>query len=120
MATLEKHDGVYRIDFSFGDKRFRRSLKTDSEKAANSTLARAEDTLRRLTLGQLVLPTGADVATFVLSDGKLEKQQTLAKHTKLGSLLDAYRANVTNLKATTRQRRRTSPQQGGVRRRLRQ
>ncbi|HUG70141.1 MAG TPA: site-specific integrase [Pirellulaceae bacterium] len=37
----------------------------------------------------------------MLSDGKLEKKQSLAEHTTLGSLLNAYRANVTNLEETT-------------------
>src|SRR5687768_3387172 len=101
MATLEKHGSDYRIDFYFCGKRFRRTVKTESEKAALGTLARAEDTLRRLELGQLVLPPGADVATFVLSDGRLEKKQNLAKHPTLGSLLSAYQAEVTNLEETT-------------------
>src|SRR5687768_3369070 len=101
MATLEKHDGVYRIDFCFGGRRFRRSLKTESEKRAKSILANVEQTLDDLSIGRLVLPAGAEIVSFVLSAGKLEKKQSLSQFPTLGLLLDAYRASVTNLEPTT-------------------
>ena len=76
MATLEKRNETYRIDFRCGGRRYRRSLKTTSERSANASLARLNDNLYRLELGTLVLPDGVDVATFLLSDGRVNGRLT--------------------------------------------
>jgi integrase len=105
MASLEIHYGVYRIVFRYAGQKFRRSLKTDKERTANAALARVDDNLRRLELGQLVLPAGADVATFVLSDGRLDHRPTIKSNrlSTLSALLDEYLARLTpgSLEATT-------------------
>ena len=104
MASLELHYGTYRLAFRFGGRKFRRSLKTDKERIALAALARAEDNLRRLELGQLVLPEGADVAAFVLSDGRLEHKPKLKapEFETLASLLDGYLSALANkLEPTT-------------------
>lgn len=92
MASLELHYGTYRLVFRFGGRKFKRSLKTDKERTALAALARADDNLRRLELGQLILPEGADVAAFVLSDGRLEQKPkiTTPELETLESLLDGY------------------------------
>ncbi len=59
MASLEFHYGSYRIVFRFSGQKFRRSLKTDNERSAKAALARVEDNLSRLEMGQLLLPIGA-------------------------------------------------------------
>jgi len=42
MASLEHRAGKYRVVFRFGGKKSTRSLKTKSERAATSSLARWE------------------------------------------------------------------------------
>ena len=92
MASLEVRKGIYRIAFRFGGRQFKRTLKTDKERAAIAALARVDDNLRRLELGQVVLPPGADITTFILSDGRVEKRSVLKAigFSTLGALLDEF------------------------------
>jgi hypothetical protein len=94
MATLEKRGRHFRIVFSYGNRKFSRSLKTASEGAAQATLARVEDNLHRLSLGTIALPEGADLATFLLTDGRSQQQpvpaQAAAPSLSLTALFDAY------------------------------
>lgn len=95
MAVLKKRGGVFRIDFRFGGKRFRQSLKTDDERAAKNAFSRADEILRRLELGQLSLPAGADIAAFVLSDGLSDQKSKAPEFSTLGALLDEYLLTLT-------------------------
>jgi integrase len=97
MASLEFHYGSYRIVFRFDGQKFRRSLKTDNERSAKAALARVEDNLSRLEMGQLLLPDGADLPTFLLSDGRLQQRPTLKveRYRTLGELLDDFVATLT-------------------------
>ncbi len=90
MATLEKRTDTYRVIFYFDGQRFSRSLKTKSEKAALASVARLEDNLRRVELGLLGLPEGADLATFLLSDGRLVKKFELPAIRTMQALFKNY------------------------------
>jgi integrase len=96
MASLEKRADNFRIVFRFGGRKFSRALKTHSDKAATVCLARLEDNLRRLDLGTLALPDGADIASFLLSDGKIDGKPRAPAACSLAHLLDGY---VVSLKA---------------------
>ena len=56
MASLEKRPHGYRVVFMFRGEKIARSLQTKDPKQAKATLARMEDTLRRLELGTLLMP----------------------------------------------------------------
>lgn len=105
MASLETRYGIYRIVFRFDGQKFSRSLKTDNERIALATVARLEDNLSRLEMGQLILPAGADLVTFLLSDGRLEQRPVVKTDAcrTMGELLDAFLAGLTPdaLEATT-------------------
>ena len=74
MATLEKRSGQYRVIFYVDGQRFTRSLKTKHEREARPSIARLDDNLRRVELG-LLAPSGrVDLASFLLSDGRVEKK----------------------------------------------
>ena len=90
MASLEKRADRFRIVFRFGGRKFSRALKTRSDKAAAGCLARLEDNLRRLELGTLAVPDGADVASFLLSDGKMDGKPKAPAACSLAQLLDGY------------------------------
>jgi integrase len=90
MASLEKRANNFRIVFRFGGRKFSRALKTRSDKAAAGCLARLEDNLRRLELGTLALPAGADVASFLLSDGAMDCKPKAPAAFSLAQLLDGY------------------------------
>jgi integrase len=97
MASLEFHYGSFRIVFRFAGRKFQRSLKTDNERFARATLARLEENLARVELGQLLLPMGADVATFLLSDGRLDQKPNIGDERSryLGTLLDEFLGTLT-------------------------
>jgi hypothetical protein len=63
--------GVYQVCFRFGGKRFSRSLKTVKEAEAKSALGRLEENIRLAEMGRLEIPLGVDLASFLLSDGKV-------------------------------------------------
>ena len=71
--SKRKGAAVAHLRFWFGDRKFFRSLKTTDETVAQAKLWRANETLRRLEQGDLVLPNGITydrVFAFVISGGK--------------------------------------------------
>jgi len=70
MASIELRGNSYRIVFRYQRLKFNRSLKTGNLGTANACLARVEDNLRRLDMGLIAVPEGADIAQFLLSDGR--------------------------------------------------
>ncbi len=96
MASLEKRGTAYRVVFRYGGRKYNRSLRTGSEKAAQAALARLEDNLHRVAMGTLVPPDDADLALFLLSDGRVARQAPRSDIQSLSQLFDAYRANLAN------------------------
>lgn len=74
MASLENRSGHYHVVFRFGGKKFTRSLETDNEREADRLRTNLEQTIRDVKSGRMVIPDDADIATFLLSDGKLTDQ----------------------------------------------
>jgi len=93
MASLEQQaqGGNYRVVFWFGGRKFSRTLKTNNEQDANSAVQRIEENIRLVERGRLEIPNGADVASFLLSDGKLDKKPVVSAPLRLGDLAAAYR-----------------------------
>lgn len=104
MATLEKRSGAFRVIFYYCGRRFARSLKTSSERAARASLARLDDNLRRVELGLLSLPDGIDLASFLLSDGRIEIKPSLAQICTIKELFENYFASIPDgaLESSTR------------------
>lgn len=91
MASIEQRGNTYRVVFRYERRKFNRSLRTKDRKAADACLARLEDNLRRVELGVLELPDGTDIASFLLSDGRVARQPNPNPRVQtLGSLLDGY------------------------------
>lgn len=63
--------GNYFICLRVGEKRFRRSLKTNCKEDADGDLARVEDNLRQVERGWLTIPKNADAVSFLLSNGRV-------------------------------------------------
>ena len=105
MPSLEQRNGRYRVVFRFAGEKFSRSLKTKNGDNAECSLARLKDNLRRAELGHLVVPEGADVAAFLLSDGRAVAKPILSKVRTLKQLLDAYMATLPpgSIEQSTRQ-----------------
>ena len=92
MAWLEKRGNLYRIKFRHAGRNVSHPLKTDDDDEAQGQLYRFEENLRLFERGRLELPAGADLATFLLSDGKLNHKPVAEKPTTLGNLFADYRA----------------------------
>jgi integrase len=95
MAWLEEHptSGHFKICFRWGGRKLKKTVKTIDLSAAETALARFNENLHLLERGRLELPPGADIATFLLSDGKLNGQPAAAPKPHiltLAELRDAY------------------------------
>ncbi len=101
MAWLEEHptSGHFRICFRWAGRKLKKTVKTTSRGAAESALARFNENLHLLERGRLELSPGADIGTFLLSDGKLTgkpvEKPSLHMLT-LGELRDLYIAVYSN------------------------
>lgn len=72
MSWLEQDKSKnFHIRFRFGGTKFRRSLQTRSKSKAESRLHRLDENMRLVESGRLQIPSGSDVAAFLLSDGRL-------------------------------------------------
>ena len=95
MAWLEEHptSGHFKICFRFGNRKLKKTVKTASKREAEGVLARFEENLRLVERGRIEVPPGADIGTFLLSDGKLATKPTLVAPPRtllLNDLCDMY------------------------------
>jgi integrase len=91
MAWLEERSGLYRITFRYGGRKLHHSLKTQNRKEAESCLSRLEENLRLLERGRLEIPPGAELALFLISDGKLNEKPVIEKPLSLDEFFRGYR-----------------------------
>jgi integrase len=95
MAWLEEHptSGHFKICFRWGKLKRKKTVKTATRSEAEAALARFEENLRLLERGRIELPLGADIGTFLMSDGKLTGKPSAAPPPRpltLGELRDFY------------------------------
>ena len=93
MAWLEREpSGHFHVRFRIGTRKFKRSLKTKSESAAETRRVRLEETIRLVESGRLTIPADVDVPTYLLSDGRLDQPLAVPDTVKLGRWLDSQAA----------------------------
>ncbi len=92
MAWLEQHpaSGRYKLVFRYGGRKFKKCLKTTDEEKANGVAVRVRDNLDLMERGILTLPPGGDLATFLISDGRLAEKPSLPKLMPLGEVVAGY------------------------------
>jgi len=91
MSFLEQRSsGQYHVIFRLGGQRFKKALKTSRTDEAESARVRLDENIRLVAAGRLVIPDGADIATFLLSDGKLNGKLTLRAPLTLDGLFQEY------------------------------
>ena len=81
--------GNYHVCFRYGGKKFKRSLKTKSEREALAKKFRIEETIKLLETGRLELPELVDVPTYLMSDGKLASKPKV-KNAPLEKMFELY------------------------------
>jgi len=91
MACLQVDpSGNFHLSFRLGNRKYKRSLRTKSEREAFARQACVEENIRPLTSGRLALPSNADVATFLLSDGRQLHPLVAPSDIRLRSLCDDF------------------------------
>lgn len=93
---LDKKSGHYFVRFRYGSSSFNRSLKTNDRREANAINGRVTETLMLLERGRLEIPTNADPAAFILSDGK---RQGKPIKPKVRTLSDLFRITRTHFQS---------------------
>lgn len=91
MAWLEKtRSGVFNIVYRYAERKWKRSLKTKERRQAEALRVRLQENLRLAELGQLEIPTDADLSTFLLSNGKHPKKTSAKPTLYLGQLFQQF------------------------------
>ena len=95
MAWLERdRSGNIHVCFRLGERKFKRSLRTKDNRSATASCSRVEENIRLLEMGRLTIPAGANVAAFLLSDGKLIGKPEISESVPLTRLCAEYRASL--------------------------
>jgi len=98
MASIRtnKRTGNQLIVFRFNEQQYQRSLETKSRRKAMAMVARVEETIRLVERGLMEVPDDADVAAFILSDGRVVKTDVQPKPRTLDDIITAYFKAVSN------------------------
>lgn len=94
MASLELRSNCYRVVFRYAGKKYSHSLRTSNRREAEVLLGGVDKTLMRLGQGLVELPPGADIVSFVLTDGVRTHKPKAAEVVTLETLIQRYRDNL--------------------------
>ena len=87
MAWLEQQtNGIYHIAFRFDGERRKKSLRTSNQAKAAARLTRVEENIELVESGRLVVPDDVDLGSFLLSDGKLNREKSNSSRKRLRTL----------------------------------
>jgi hypothetical protein len=90
-----KRGNSYRVVFYFGGKKQALSLGVDDLDEADGLRVRIERRLKMLEQGDLALPPGADLHTWLLTDGKIVQPLEAPEGPRtLHALFEAYFASL--------------------------
>ena len=95
MAWLEQHptSGRFKICFRWGGHQFKKTVKTTNRSDAEAILVRLKENIGLIERGRLQIPPETDIATFLLSDGKMTQTPKIEPQPKpltLEELRDLY------------------------------
>src|SRR5260221_3494974 len=89
-AWLEQRSGLYRVAFRHGGRKLHYSVGSDNQKEAQACLSRLEENLRLVERGRLEVPPGADLAVFLVTDGKLNAKPVIDQALTLAEVFEQY------------------------------
>ena len=97
MAWLTKRGNVFHLGFRYSGRIFRASLRTTNQRIANAAVSRVDENIRLVETGRLAIPADTrELATFLLSDGKLSEKPALPTVTSLSDVFSSYRNAMSN------------------------
>src|SRR5262249_27045183 len=94
MAWLEQRAGLYRVAFRHGGRKLHYSVGSDNEKEANACMARLEENLRPVARAGWEYPAGADLAVFLVTDGKLNAKPVIDQPLTLEEVFERYQTQL--------------------------
>ena len=94
MAWLEQRGNQFHLGIRIGDRKLKRSLQTNDPEEAQQTINRVERRFKLIEQGDLTVPEGADLITFLLSDGKLSQPVRVSAGVSLKVLCERYLAEL--------------------------
>lgn len=95
MAWIERRGKRFRLLFRMNGEKYSVGLKVTNQKAADACLSRVEENIHLVQSGRLVLPEGADLALFLITDGRLGKKVEIVRVVRLSELFELYRTSFT-------------------------
>jgi len=101
MASLERRGDRYRLVFRYAGQKHQVALKTTDEQEADDLLARVERKLELLANGELSLPDGGDISTFVVTDGRRAEKLAAIPRFTLEDAFKEYQAARRSIEATS-------------------
>jgi hypothetical protein len=94
MAWLDKRGQNYRLVFQLGGQTFKRSLGTSDRREAEGLVALVERRIKMVERGELAVPEEADLATFLVADGKQKTTPTVTVKPVLAMAVEQYLASI--------------------------
>lgn len=91
MATLEQRGGAFRLIFYYCGNRYSQRVDVTDNDAAEKIKASAEEQLDLIKQGRVQVPEGTDLGLFVVTAGRLTKEQTPEQTLPLGELYNLYK-----------------------------
>jgi hypothetical protein len=97
IAGLDKRRATFRIVFQLHGETFKRFLKSGARREAHGIAAAVQRTINLIERGDLSLPNGVDVATFLIADSWVERPLKVAPtvDTSLAAVVEAYLSSIT-------------------------
>lgn len=96
MAWLKQRFGLYRVAFRHGGRKLHYSVGSDNQKEAKACMAGPQGNLRLVERGRLEVPAGADLAVFLVTDGKLNAKPVIDQPLTLAEVFERYEAQPTS------------------------
>lgn len=95
MAWLEQQkSGIYLVCFRYAGARLKRSTKTTDANKAEGIRLRIQENIELVERGRLEVPPGADLMSFLVSDGRLSGKPQPTGQMQLGCIYDKYRESL--------------------------
>ena len=101
MASLERRGDRYRLVFRYAGQKHQVALKTTDEREAEDLLNRVERKLELLANGEVSLPDGGDISTFVVTDGRRAEKPSTVLRLTLDDAFQEYQAARQSVEPTT-------------------
>ena len=90
MAWLDKRGDNFRLVFQIGGQTFKRSLRTSDQREADGMVALVERRIKMVERGELAVPEDAELASFLVADGKVKTAVAVRPALTLATAINKY------------------------------